>query len=122
MKVKDLIKVYTGHICLAKVINGYYVTEEDATKLSSIYYEYRVRSIELKSHCLYVHVLEPELRLTVNESLLKSKDKEEVILITLPYNGEESAFLSTDIPPEYLSLPISMLIEQEDLNIIIMEV
>lgn len=122
MKVKDLIKVYRGKIRLAKDLNEFYISAVEPSKIPSMYFNYTVSSLEFRYEWLYVHILDPKINMTVDAALMKSSDKEETILITLPYNGEDSAFLSEDIPPEYLYLPISLLIEQEDLNIIILEV
>lgn len=121
MKVLELIKVYNGPIYIIEKPVGSYESPQKSKKLSSIYYDYTVDRMWIFQGVLYCSLKDFRKNITVDDALKVSGEKE-VVLITLPYKGEESAFLSSDIPPEYLSRDISVLIEHEDLNIIIMEI
>lgn len=121
MKVLDLVKVYSGPIALVNTNTGFIHTEYNAKFLHRMYFNYGISDIKFKNSMLWCELNTIKRNITVDEALEVSSIKE-CVLISLPYKGESSAFLSSDIPPEYLSREISVLIEQEDLNIIILEI
>lgn len=121
MKLKDLFFVYQGPIHVSSITDGRIYNESTPYELPKTLYNCEVIHFDIYSGLLNVLVKSKSIKqVTVRDAIAESRSKE-VVLITLPYRGEQSAYKLDQIPVYYMDLEIAVLIEQEELNIIILE-